>query len=54
MDLDAVKKGLIKKISEKYGKNERMIKTMLEKYTDLGYNIKSFEKDVDDFYNNCY
>ena len=45
---------IIKKISEKYGKNELMIKTMLEKYMKLGYNIESFEKDVNSFYNNCY
>ena len=51
---DEVVDEIIKEISKKYHKNESIVRIMLEKYINLGYNIKSFEKDLKNFYENCY
>ena len=51
---DVVVDEITKELSKKYNKNETIVKIMLEKYINLGYNIKSFKKDLKDFYKNCY
>ena len=40
----------VKKLSEKYNKKEQMIKIMLEKCCDLGYNLKEGKELIEIFF----
>lgn len=45
-----VENEVIRELSEKYGKNEKIIKTMVEKCKGLGYNIQETKESVEEFY----
>ena len=45
---------VVKELSAKYNKKEKVIKSMIEKSKKLGYNMESSKKCIDDFYKNCY
>jgi len=40
----------VKKLSKKYNKKEQMIKIMLEKCCDLGYNLKEGKELIEIFF----
>lgn len=52
--MNVVEDEIVKRLSKKYNKKGEMIAVMLEKYKELGYNIKSFEKKCEDFFDICY
>ncbi len=47
---DVVENKVTRELSEKYGKNEKIIRTIVEKCEGLGYNIQETKEIIKEFY----
>lgn len=52
--MNVVENEMIKRLSQKYSKKEKMLIVMLKKYEKLECNVRDFEKDCHTFFANFY
>lgn len=50
---DVVVDEIIKELSKKYNKKEKIIEIMLEKSMNLGYDVIESKENIEEFINKC-